>query len=69
MDRRGFLTVAGRYALLGSLVAVSAVCLKRGEVGRDGDCRISSFCSDCRLLPGCDLPDALDAKDSPAGIS
>jgi hypothetical protein len=61
MDRRRFFTAAGRFVLFGSLVAVSAVCLKK-EGGDAGACLADKFCSRCGVLAGCDLPEALKEK-------
>ena len=68
MDRREFLRGSLRYGLLAGLAALTARTLTRRGAQ---SCTNEGICRGCPVYTGCELPQALSAKQAgvPAGIS
>lgn len=67
-NRRDFMRDGFRYAVLTGLAAVSATLLHRSGGKLSGQtCRNQGICSNCSVLAGCGLPQALSAKRTKRG--
>ena len=64
MQRRDFITTAGRYALYGTLGVIAAVSLKKARLTTDKACPTGISCRDCHLLRGCTLDQAEEARSA-----
>lgn len=62
MQRRDFLTTAGRYTLYGALAAIAAFSLKNAVRPSGNPCTPGTSCRDCNLLSGCTLEEAPETK-------
>ncbi len=63
MQRRDFLTAAGRYALFGVLGFIAAATLKNAQKAPGKTCPARISCSDCNLLRDCSLDKAEEARN------
>lgn len=61
MDRRKFLHITGRSAILIGLFAITGSLLVRRKKG-ETQCLEDLVCRDCSKLNSCRLPEALDYK-------
>ena len=59
-DRRGWLADAGRFVLLSGIGLFSWTVLARRPTG--GCWQVAASCPTCRLLAGCELPQAVAAR-------
>lgn len=48
--------------MFGALTAISALCLTKAQHGGSNECRINRFCSKCKLLSDCEMPEAQSEK-------
>lgn len=64
MQRRDFLTAAGRYTLFGVLGVVAAATLKNAQKAPATSCPARISCSDCNLLRNCSLDKAEEARNT-----
>ena len=64
MQRRDFLTTAGRYALYAALGVIAAASLKNAQSISGKPCPAGISCRDCNLLQGCTLDEAEEARSS-----
>lgn len=62
-SRREFFRTAGRYTLLGLLAAGAALTLRK-KTPLGGRCINRGFCAACGVFAGCELPQALSAKQA-----
>ena len=67
-SRREFLAGASRYAALGLIGACGAALLaKRQRLLQKGYCINRGICAVCGILDNCDLPRAIQARQSLTG--
>jgi hypothetical protein len=64
MERREFLLKTGRYALFGTLAAVSALSIKRSGRSAGGQCTLNNYCRECGIIQRCDLPEAIRERSA-----
>ncbi len=64
-NRRDFLRSAGRYGLAALLLVLGEELGRRG--GKRQECVNQMSCSGCAVFPGCELPQALSAKQAVTG--
>ncbi len=62
MQRRDFLTTAGRYALYGALGVITALSFKKARFTADKSCPPGISCRDCNLIRNCSLDQAEEAR-------
>ena len=66
LERRAFLRSGMRYGLLAGLAAVAARSVSGGRLGRQ-TCTNQGVCRGCLDYSGCELPQALSAKQAAPG--
>lgn len=64
-DRRAFLRALARYPLLAGLVLLGgALAVRRQGNSPAAACLKQRVCRDCALYSGCELPQAVSARNS-----
>ncbi len=58
MNRKKFIELSGRGALLGGLAIISGVLVSRRQVSLDTKCSANFQCRKCGKLSKCQLPEA-----------
>ncbi|TVR74526.1 MAG: hypothetical protein EA408_02105 [Marinilabiliales bacterium] len=64
MQRREFLTTAGRYALYAAFGVIAAASLKKARPASEKACPPHISCRDCNRLRGCNLEEAEEARSA-----
>ncbi len=69
LSRRELFAGALRYAALGLMAAGGAALFaKKQRLMRKGQCTNSGICAGCKALEQCNLPQALSARRTLAGV-
>ncbi|NJK85780.1 MAG: hypothetical protein HC906_07225 [Bacteroidales bacterium] len=61
MDRRKFITEAGRYAMFAGLTATGTIVLLRNRNAKD-NCTKVDYCRQCGQLKSCENPQSFSFK-------
>ncbi len=64
MKRKEFIRIAGRYALIGAMAAMSFSLFKRNKLTVSAECSDNKLCRDCTKYGTCKLPQALKERNN-----